>query len=87
MDLVQANNVHYLVGHSDVLISIYSSRILVEKLQNNRGEAETLLPILCNHELRPTGTTMNQGYLGKAVSGMTTMALTSRARVNTWLAL
>lgn len=87
MNLEQANNVHFLVDHSNVLISIYSSRILVEKPQNKHDEAEALLPILCDHELRPAGTTMNQEYLGKAFPGITATALASRVRVNTRLAL
>ena len=55
---------------------IYSSSILVEMLQNKLDEAETLLPKLCNYDPRPAGTTINQGYLGKAISGMTAMTLT-----------
>ena len=80
MDLEQANNVHFVVDHSNVLISIYSSRILIEQLQNKHDEAETLLPILCNHELRPDGTIMNQGYLGKVFLSISATALASYAK-------
>jgi len=41
MDPEQAFDVYFLVDHSNVLISIYSGRISVEKLQNKYDEAET----------------------------------------------
>ena len=53
----------------------------------NTTKQRTLLPILCNHKLMPDDTTMNQGYLRKAFSGITAAVLDSRARVNTRLAL
>ena len=61
IELEQTINIYFSVGYSNVLISIYSSRILVEQLQISTMKQRRLYPGIFNHTLQPADTTMTLG--------------------------
>jgi hypothetical protein len=75
MDLEQAINAHFLVDHSKVLISNYSSRTSVEKLQNKDDEAETPRLYFATTGRGQLVLQWLHGHLGEVSSGLTVMTL------------